>query len=816
MNSPKPQILCFAESFGSKSTSEEKISLSSIKPKQKASRIVHLEVVSVAGQQQDDVLGSKLLAVYEDGEVSCYSNTLATEEWRRKLDSGSFQRDLPAEFRVELSVVVDIHQARKSLLKSRDDVLATFRDDKEEMDDSLLILLTRSKSRDTAGKNEQLNIRYFNVGAMFSPTDRLTTGPEHKLLESLCMVIPEPSTFRSQKSHFSLHTASGTLYQNAEGLLATYDLNGVTPHLSYQFNISKSQSYSCLRLSSSLVAFSSLNSLSVVNLPYCSLQAERALHVNYEDQRIKQEKQGMNSRFGVRLISYFTSLKLLLALEGRKLIAIQLSDIEMQGRSQKRKRDGLLVDSIDHGSPSLTFNSIGQGTSDGKIKDLGTYISTSAVTDMWDQERALLDRYVVQKDEEMFEREMATTLGLQSKTGGYVLSRTHRPQMHNEKFDYLLNKMFEIQDADEETPVEAPKRLRIRLFPPRLVDWLIQQALLTVNQIELSLKRCHALPTTARLFTGTFIQALAEWDASLHLLSSLLASHTPLGSLELVHVLNVLGSNTNTSEPGENEKLLTNSDVEDAKLGFDKTQCTGVETTESSGSASPTAAHNKCKQHILSMTMKRLYACSSSSIAHALKTGLSTEQLRLLVDTLRMEMARGGWLSPYENALRTPKSDMQDNHQLCFIGHLLNCVIDSIGTGGWIMGTSVSVDLSESADTIAYMKAEISAALEGIEEATYLKGMLGEILLYGKDALLPVKQSRPPDTQLTTTPKKPMTIALQDKGTNNLLPLGLRGAQVIPKTKVGAGGEVLKRSRREIGMLKSKKVPKYSFERIII
>jgi hypothetical protein len=38
----------------------------------------------------------------------------------------------------------------------------------------------------------------------------------------------------------------------------------------------------------------------------------------------------------------------------------------------------------------------------------------------------------------------------------------------------------------------------------------------------------------------------------------------------------------------------------------------------------------------------------------------------------------------------------------------------------------------------------------------------------------------------------------------------------IEKTKQGKGGRREERSKREIGMLISKKVPKYSFERIVI
>ena len=49
------------------------------------------------------------------------------------------------------------------------------------------------------------------------------------------------------------------------------------------------------------------------------------------------------------------------------------------------------------------------------------------------------------------------------------------------------------------------------------------------------------------------------------------------------------------------------------------------------------------------------------------------------------------------------------------------------------------------------------------------------------------------------------------------LPLGLNlDKDRVPLTKVGAGGEVMRRSRRDIGDLKSRRVGEYSFERIVI
>lgn len=137
-------------------------------------------------------------------------------------------------------------------------------------------------------------------------------------------------------------------------------------------------------------------------------------------------------------------------------------------------------------------------------------------------------------------------------------------------------------------------------------------------------------------------------------------------------------------------------------------------------------------------------------MARALKKELSIAQLRLIIDALRLDIARNGWLSPYDDSLEAAEPDLSDSNQLCHIAHLLNCAVDSIGIGGWILAASMNDDMNETADTLAYMRAEISAALEGIEEATYLKGVLGEILLCGKNALhSSTKPQRPDQGQIT-------------------------------------------------------------------
>ena len=761
------------------------------------------------------VSGNKLFALHEDGTVKCYSNGLETEEWHSSINAGA--SNLVPEGAIRAAAILSIQQARKTVLRSREDILAILGPDEDAVDRMILLVMTRSSTKDANGSAGRLELRIFHTRIAGPDKGGPALGTRQKLQPLATLAMPEPSLCVSKKSQITMHIASGTIYQEAEGALAVYDLTGSVPRLAY--TLVRNNAFSYLRLSPELVAASRGASLSVMEMQHGSLQTEGTLTLNQEG-KITQKPEIHNGNptttENVRLLSYFAPLDVLVALDGRKLLAVQSLTSQKPGGSRKRKREGLLVNSLGRGSSSMTGASPGSAGSARKIRPLGTYLPSFDSND-WKVQKAALDRCLAQNDEKELQRLMAAALGIKAiEEDKQISSSRGRNHVDQRTVSYVLKAMFSVDQAslDVYPAGDDPRSLDIRFFPYRIGTWLIDKGLLTLSQIETSLKQYGALPLTSKLATGSLIRALARLDSSLETLLSMLASPVPLSSQELVHVLVIVTQSPN-AETTESQRLLTNGDGEDNN-GNGQSQLAHGQTTHYPSSPSPIITDNNLNRRVLSFAMKRLYSCPSSSVARALNRELLTPQLRLLVDTLRMEIARSGWLSPYEERRETLDLDLQDDSQMCFIAHLLNCVIDSLGTGGWILGNSVSDDLTETADTIAYMKAEISAALEGIEESTYLKGMLGEILLCGKGSLdSSVIQSRSNEPQVPAPPAKPMTIAL-DEEDFQLLPLGLKVAPIVSTTKVGAGGELIRRSKRDIGRLKSKMVGKYSFDRIMI
>ncbi|CAD6567307.1 MAG: hypothetical protein ASARMPREDX12_000198 [Alectoria sarmentosa] len=803
VTSPNPQILCFSES------SNAEITTTSINLSKEAAPVIHLDTFEAAS-------GNKLFALHKDGTVSCYSKGLETEEWNSNINADASNLvSVPA---IQAAAILSVHQARKTILKSREDVLAIFGPDEDAVDRSLLLVMTRSPTNDANSDAGTLELRIFHIRIADEDKNGLALAAGSKLRPLATLAMPEPSLFISKSSQITIHAASGTIYQDAEGALAVYDLTGSAPRIIH--TVVRNDAFSYLRLSPELVASSRGTSLSIMDLPYGSLQDEGTMTLNSEakiTQKSRKPKETLTTTENVRLLSYFAPLDVMVALDGRHLLAVQLFTTLKSGGSRKRKREGLLVNSIGRGSSSTNEAPPTSGGSGRKIKSLGSYLPSFDSND-WKSQKTALDRYLAENDKNEFERLMATALGMKATEEDKQMSNSGgRNHVDQHAVSYILKAMFSVDQAslDVDTAGDHPRSLDIRFFPYRIGTWLIDKGLLNLSQIEISLKQYGALPITSKLATGSLIRAFAKFDSSLETLLCILASPVPLSSQELVHVFEIVTQSPN-AETTDIQRLLINGDREDDSGNNEKLQLVNWQTPDPLPSSPPILPDNNLIRRLLSPTMKRLYACPSSSVSRALKRELSTPQLRTLVDTLRMEIARSGWLSPYEDSRETLDLDNQDDNQMCVIAHLLNCVIDSLGTGGWILGNSISDDLTETADTIAYMKAEISAALEGIEEATYLKGMLGEMLLCGKDTLnSSEKQSRTNEAELPALSAKPLTIAL-DEEDSQLLPLGLKPAPVVSMIKVGAGGELIKRSRRDIGRLKSKMVGKYSFDRIMI
>ena len=749
-----------------------------------------------------------LLAIHENGVVSCYTHDLEKQEWTEQLEKSSPKRDAREICRITHAALSSVQSARKALLKDREDISATLDVDPDNAGGSLLALLSSTPSAETS-TDESLQISIYQVRTKQPISSG--TMPRPRLHQLLSYTLPVPRKFPVSKADFRIHMASGFLYQQNPNGMIIYNLSGPNPCITQAMDSNQQNLGSCMRLSSSLLAISTNSSISVINVPYGSLQCSQIISGSQGSESASQSPKlhsHQTPNEDIRLLSYFSRLDLLVALRERSLVVLPLTISPLKGPSGKRKRGGLLIDSLARGSAALQI-SPGQDRAKRRIKAFGYHLAQADQKSSCSIEDREIDDLLERGDIRGFDSLMTTKLGTTNPQGSHVDHHT---------LSYVISKIFQVSDetvTKNSEVSESVNRLAVRIWPTETCDWLMRQGLLTVDRIATSLRHYQILAPDATLATGTLIDALTQWDSSLDLLRTMTESRTPMSPVELAHALLQVVHRIKSEESDEGTKLLTNGEPQLSPQIEDKTSFHEEGEQQMQTSLSPKHA----SRELLATVLQRLCASSSYSLTHALKQTFSRSLLRSLADILRMEIAHNGWLSTYEDDVGMPDTAARQDAQITPISHVLNSLLDSLGPMGWVLGSSMTDDLTGAADTISYMKAEISAALEGVEEAAYLKGVLGEMLLCGRGALKPPSKKSLTHTNDPTDNSqyaKPTKVALGNDEGSRMLPLGLKLKPVIPMTKVATGGEVIARSKRDVGRLKSKMVGKYSFERIVV
>ena len=226
--------------------------------------------------------------------------------------------------------------------------------------------------------------------------------------------------------------------------------------------------------------------------------------------------------------------------------------------------------------------------------------------------------------------------------------------------------------------------------------------------------------------------------------------------------------------------------------------------------------------------LRRLESHASGSVVSALRQEMPHLHMFALINFLRQQLFLGGYTSSFSS--QTSASMTENNSvgghkdevlSLAAITGLLKSVIDAVGIAAW---TGSPSGAGQEDGLIRDLRMEISLALSGVEEAAYLKGILRELLRYGQRS----SEHEDPvmDTQAASVaewPQKPGEIITifddrWDRGEEaTWLPLDLRSSkEKVSPAKIRRGnGRGMKRSKREMRYLESKKVGRYSLDRLV-
>ncbi|KAJ4854452.1 utp8 family domain-containing protein [Trichoderma breve] len=734
-----------------------------------------------------------IIAVCEDGEVVCLSGETLAIRWSSS--SKSMVQDLVAanvsDFHVEYALSGSAAEFNEGLFKNRPEVFSAL---PKAVDSQLELVVLISKSL-----SQNVESRHLIVLAAVSGDSSASADVQHLVPLDIVPITSIASQENAEQPVYQVDVQSGLLLQLQEGAIGVYDLTGAVPKLKSSIEAENAQSFA--RLFKPFILASSLNSIGLYNYQYRSVHSKATLDWS------EVPTEGETPR-SCQLISYLRSQDLVVALVENILVTIQ---VEPPKNSGKRRKEGLLIDSI------------GRGT--------GLEIPTKRT------ETEAADKLLANNELGKWEDILRGKFGVSKKGTGLTngektkaqeasdsqelpewewLSRTPYPAVDRRWIIYAISQIFSV-DIKEVNDITRPE-LRLVLPESNVTTYLVVAGHLTLSNLRTAF-RDELAPEASdnRTVAGDLIRCLADADLSLTLLLNYLQA-TKLGEVELLLAIRALMLSMDLIPEGKLEatKLLTNEphqsnstgtgNKEDIEMDLDDLERKIAVTEHYLGDDSSSRSRG------LTLAFTKLWRLPAVSTVKALRTTVSTDDIMSLIYLLRVELLRGAWTSLYidPTSFDSEGNEPPPDGVIALIADLLGRCLDAVGAGGWLFNDAISwADKAETSDFLTALRLEVTAALEGIEEAVFLNGILGETVRFG-NAVQKGSASRQ-----NWGPNKPILVHLENRE-SRLLPLGLKTKLLPTREKVVSGGEVVQRSIRETGHLISQKVEAYSLEKLAI
>jgi hypothetical protein len=796
------------------------------------SQVSTIESLPVAGGSATH----DVLATFENGDVVCLSADLSTVRWTANLRAAGSQKD--SAFSIENVILSTARNVSRGLLRNREDIAALLNPDATEAADLLELTQILCAIGQTANGTRILQLLQVQPRNSDLPSTQL-----QPLKHLLSISLPKPSSIllrTDSTATYSLHATSGALHILLDGGVISYDLSGTVPRINSELLLNEAKIDSFVRISQDIVFATAPGSCRAFDVKYNSLQAYLSLETtsSSDDAASKKRKHAQpdtETAATPQLVAYYAELGLVVAVRDNELLGMQYAGTN--ARKRVKTEGTLLIDAL------------GKGVAKPKA---------AAESAKWLDRKEKLDRYASKSKIAKFEGVLASCLGipLEKKTeteikqdnevqGGPLtngvgpslpkedamaidkaadedagedqLRKWNIPaaipesqrQLHRQHALYALSKIFKFEGST----------LKVAFFPPNVFQWLLQIGHLTKESIRRALldeatDSAHMVP---KINDGDIAKAIVAFDPELHLLSAVLNHKHFLPIGEVVEAVRLLTQSLD-DKPATAEdtpKLLLTNGAAPTDTDMDVDAELDTATTEVDHALTVLDNGVSIRSNTLRPALTRLHTFPAPLISATLRAILPRRDLEGLIRLLHSELKNGGWSSQYDFVdPEATTDDSPDDHAVTIIASLLSSVLDAIGAGAWLaaVGTPSAAD-DAGKDIIDSLHADCSEALNGFWEARYMRGLLGEFLRYAAN----VPKSAKPSSKALENQGKPFALEVQKEGEDlPMLPLGGRGDMGVEKTKQGKGGRKEERSKREIGMLISKKVPKYSFERVVV
>lgn len=839
---PEQQIKSFIEETVGNGSSAPVISSSSFTVTDSSSPTVFVGIVPTIGSREENNKQKDpfdILNVHQDGRIRRLASDLKTQRWSIQ---HSEMGKTSSTHEVHTCFLVEFGDAKKSLFKRRQDLAALALGDitNSGVDEPSVLLLVSHPIGSERIALKDVKVQMFSVSAAVASERSLDES--QRLRHLLTVDIPDVNgeeTFDSHALQWNFHSGSAGLNLSFECGFINFDLSQYSPTVTSQFILDNERFSSVMRISPQSVIGAGKSLVALYDTQYQSVQ--RSIAVD------DVSPTGNNSTAPTLFLGFFAKLGIAVATKGNMLLAFDLSTSHPpSGASLKRPRDGLLIDAIGRGIGSSAAQ-WEAGSKEHRSESMATLGLTSpGQVQRWNDFTAELDQLTQAKDAGGFDRAVQEYFGAGE-------AKSLPTDAHPETTLFLLSKLFSLQETNESNndntlSAASSLRLGIELWPPQTVDWLIRLGQLSLNNVEIALRRSFKPRILPALPTGSFVQALITADPSLHRLIHVLQGPILINANELAYALKLLLNMVRSRTTTETKALPP--------------------TTATTTTTNPLSDEKESETTIptlflcLNTTLHSLHSHPLPTIIAALRSSLpSRPDLTALIHHLRISLATGGFTSRFTEIPPTPITPDQTQPALALgtITDLLIAAVDAVGPSGWISTSSSAmegvVDNREQG-LVSDLKAEVTAAMAGVQEAAYLKGILREYLRFGRSVTSnTTKTTTPtkPTSNKSTTPETTNDAPLirheklngadlliytgpgtgddndagylggggDDAGTaNKMLPLSLRAAGAgadVGKTKMKKStGEVRNRSTREIGYLRRKAEGKYSFEKLLV
>lgn len=771
---------------------------------------VHIDFVPTNASSGKPEALPDVIIVHRDGTVRRISGDFQRTRWVSATVPNSDERALPPE-------VISAHwvshaDASAALLRRRADILKEC----NASDSSFLVLVYRYGDHQESG----LRIGVFDV-PMTLRTGFISASFGQRLRLLVCNPVPESRRWNLARDlRVDFHAPSARMCISSMNDLTAYDLSAYAPVISSKLALDDGHS-SLFPLTGTLTAGALHSAVQIYDTNYQSIKARFELNTKPRRREVED-----NARTNVHFISYFLRINTLLAVRGRSLLSFKMAK-NRATRMNSSEAGSLLIDSLGQGtyaSSRITAQAHAE-LRPGFSKAL--FVPNPLERAGWEERQKKLDDLVEQQQVDAFEHVMAMEFqdtATQEKNG---IRHTDLKLPGDEQFvrydmiHYLLSKVFRASATPTAVgEANSGVDLVVAFFPPRLLRWLARQNHLGKFKIERALSTERS---QLQLKPGAVARSIKDQDPSLILLVDYLEGANLASLHEAVAVIKMLIKDAVALAQGEAEsEQLLPEDTQ--KTALDK-PIRSAEETHASESPSAGAAGGWSTGSVLAMnrTLERLYGFSPLKSTSAFRTYLDTEETLTLIQFLRQQLFRSGYTSSFPSIPVVAEGAVLS---LKIIVSVLSNCIDALGPLGFL-GSAFEQGLWQ--DLLPDLKGETSLALAGIEEATYLKGFLQEVVRYGSAAeskqvlsigspLKHLGQSDMGDgtiTRIYAEPTAEQVYKIHEQ--SSLLPLSLDVENTVSKTKKRkGGGEVNQRSGREMQYLKHRNMGRYSFERLIL